>query len=120
MSHIVSIATRVTDPNAVVAACKRLGLAVPIHGTAKLYSGEATGLLLQLPGWQYPAVIDTSSGHVKYDNYEGRWGDKAYLDRFLQIYAVEKARLEAHKQNLIVTEENLEDGSIRLQITEGS
>jgi hypothetical protein len=61
MSHIVTVQTKVHDPAAVASACQRLGLAQPIRGTAELFSGEATGLLLQLPGWQYPAVIDTSS-----------------------------------------------------------
>ena len=108
-----------TDQVAITAACKRLNLPIPAHGTAKLYSGEATGLLLQLPGWQYPAVIDTASGTVIYDNYEGRWGNQDHLNRFLQIFAVEKAKIEAHRKNLPVTEETLEDGSIRLQIMEG-
>jgi hypothetical protein len=120
MSHIVSIQTRVHDSAAVTAACQRLGLPVPLHGTAKLYSGEATGLLVQFPGWQFPAVIDTLSGTVRFDNFEGRWGDQAQLDKFLQCYAVEKAKLEARKKNLLVTEQTLQDGSIRLQITEGS
>ena len=62
MSHIVSIDTKVHDPAAIAAACQRLGLAEPVQGKAKLYSGEAEGLLLQLPGWQYPAVIDTATG----------------------------------------------------------
>jgi hypothetical protein len=73
MSHIVSIQTRLHDPAAVTAACQRLGLAPPVEGTARLFSGEATGLLVQLPGWQYPAVIDTLSGIVRYDNYSGHW-----------------------------------------------
>jgi hypothetical protein len=120
MSHIVTIQTRVHDQAAITAACQRLGLAVPVQGTTTLYSGEATGLLVQFPGWQYPIVIDTLSGAVRYDNYEGRWGDQAHLNKFLQIYAVEKARQEARKKNLVVTEQTLEDGSIRLQITEGS
>jgi hypothetical protein len=119
MSHIVSIQTRVHDPAAVNAACQRLGLTAPTHGTARLYSGEATGLLVQFPGWQFPVVLDTVSGTVRYDNYEGRWGDQAQLDKFLQMYAVEKAKLEARKKNLLVTEQTLQDGSIRLQITEG-
>lgn len=119
MSHIVTVHARVTDLVAITAACKRLGLAVPEHGTAKLYSGEATGLLLQLPGWQYPVVID-ASGIAKYDNYEGRWGNQDHLNKFLQLFAVEKAKLEAHKKNLLVTEQELEDGSIKLQIMEGS
>lgn len=120
MSHVVTVQTRITDPIAIAAACKRLGLTAPAHGTARLYSGEATGLLLQLPGWQYPVVIDTSTGTVKYDNYQGRWGDESCLARFMQLYTVERAKQEARNKNLIVTEQDLEDGSIRLQIMEGS
>ena len=119
MSHIVSIQTRLRDPAAVAAACRRLGLAQPEQGTARLYSGQASGLLLRLPGWQYPAVIDTASGAVRYDNFEGRWGEKAHLDRFLQAYAVEVVRLEARRKGHQVSEQALPDGSVRLQIVEG-
>ena len=119
MSHIVSIQTRVNDPTAVVAACQRLNLTVPVHGTAQLFSGECTGLLVQLPGWQYPAVIDTQTGTVKFDNFEGHWGDQQHLDKFLQMYAVEKAKLEARKKGYTVTEQALQDGSIKVQLIEG-
>ena len=119
MSHIVTIATKVRDPAAITAACQRLGLAAPVQGTAELFSGEATGLLVQLPGWQYPAVVDTASGEVRYDNFEGRWGEQAHLDRFLQAYAVEAVRLEARKKGHQVSEQALPDGSVRLQIAEG-
>ena len=57
MSHIVSIKTEVRDPAAVAAACRRLGLPEPVHGTARLFEGEATGLLVKLPGWLYPVVV---------------------------------------------------------------
>jgi hypothetical protein len=119
MSHIVTIYPRLHDALAVVAACRRLGLAEPVQGTARLYSGEAAGLLVQLSGWQYPVVIDTLSGTVQYDNYGGSWGEGARLDQFLQAYAVERARLEVRKKgNLSCTETLLQDGSIRLQISE--
>jgi hypothetical protein len=59
MSHIVTVKTKVHDPVAVAAACQRLNLTAPVLGTATLFSGEASGLLVQLPGWQYPTVIDT-------------------------------------------------------------
>jgi len=62
MSHIVTIQTKVHDPHAIAAACRRLNLAAPMQGTAKLYSGEAEGLVVQFPGWQYPAVIDPLTG----------------------------------------------------------
>ena len=119
MSHIVSIQTKVHDPVAVAAACARMNLAAPVQGTAKLFSGEATGLVVQLPDWQYPAVIDTQTGQVQYDNFEGNWGDQRHLDRLMQTYAVEKARLEARKKGYQVNEQQLQDGSIKLQIIEG-
>lgn len=44
------------------------------------------------------------------------WGKKLELDRFLQAYAVERAKLEARRQGHTVTEQSLSDGSIRLSI----
>ena len=120
MSHVVSIQTKIHDHAAVRAACQRMSLPVPTHGTASLFSGEATGLLVQLPGWQYPAVIETTSGTVKFDNFEGHWGSPEHLDKFLQMYAVEKAKLEARKKGYTVSEQSLNDGSIKLQIIEGA
>jgi hypothetical protein len=119
LSHIVQIQTKLHDPLAIREACLHLGLPAPVPGTAALYSGEASGLLVQLPGWEFPAVIDTLTGVVRYDNYHGAWGDPAHLDRFLQRYAVEKAKLEARKQGYTVTEQALQDGSIKLQLVEG-
>src|SRR5262245_56288808 len=100
----VTIATRVKDPAAIVAACQRLNLPMPVQGTAALFSGEATGLLVRLPGWLYPIVVDTATGRVAYDNFEGSWGDAKQLDHFLQMYAVEKAKLEARKKGYSVSE----------------
>jgi hypothetical protein len=119
VSHIVSVKTEVRDPSAIGAACRRLGLPEPVHGTAQLFSGEATGLLVKLPGWLYPVCIDTASGTVKFDNYAGSWGDQEHLDKFMQIYAVEKARIEARKRGHSVVEQALSDGSIRLTVQVG-
>ena len=104
------------NPLAVQAACRRLGLQPPVIGTAKLFSGQASGLLVQLPGWRYPAVVDTAAGQVKFDNYGGHWGDQKELDRFLQAYAVERAKIEARKRGHSVSEQQLVDGSIKLTI----
>lgn len=120
MSHVVTIQTKVHDPAAVAAACTRLGLPAPTQGTAKLFSGEATGLLVQLPGWRYPAVIDPLAGTVQFDTYNGAWGDPAELGRLLQMYAVERTRQEARKKNYRVTEQQLTDGSVKLTLAEGS
>ena len=116
MSHIVTIKTEVRDAAAVRAACKRLGLAEPVHGTAKLFSGQAEGLIVRLPDWQYPVVCDTTSGQVRYDNFGGRWGEQKKLDQFQQAYAVEKAKIESRRNGHSVTERALADGSIKLTI----
>jgi hypothetical protein len=121
MSHIVTIKTRVTDPAALAAACRRLGLAEPVQGTATLFAGQqATGLIVRLPGWHYPAVVESATGEVKFDTYNGAWGSQAELDKLLQGYAVEKARAEARRAGHTLTEQWLTDGSIKLTIQVGN
>ncbi len=73
MSHLVTIKTQLRDPASVASACARLGLPAPVQGTARLYSGTATGLLVHLPGWKFPVVIDTQSGTASMDTFGGRW-----------------------------------------------
>src|SRR3954447_7178251 len=119
LSHIVTIKTEVRDHAAVSAACRRLQLAPPILGTAQLFSDQVAGLIVRLADWTYPVVIDTMTGQARFDNYEGAWGDQAQLDRFMQIYAVEKARIEARKKGHQVTEQALANGSIKLTIRVG-
>ena len=116
MSHTVSVKGQARDPIAIAAACHRLGLAAPVEGKVQLFSGEERGLIVQFPGWNYPAIIDVSSGEIRCDTYGGKWGNQIHLDRFLQMYAVERTKIEARKKGHAVTETTLQDGSIRLQI----
>jgi len=116
LSHIVEIQAEVKDAAAVRAACHRLGLPVPVHGTTKLFSGEATGLAVELPDWRYPVVCDTDTGQLRYDNYSGRWGEQKHLDTFLQSYAIEKCRIESRKRGHTLTEMALPDGSVKLTV----
>jgi hypothetical protein len=119
LSHIVTVKTEVRDHAAVADACRRLSLTEPTTGTAQLYSGQASGLLVHLPDWLYPLVIDMATGAIRYDNYGGCWGDEQRLHRFLQAYAVERACGEARKKNYATTEQCLADGSIVLELEVG-
>lgn len=119
MSHIVEIKTEVRDAAAIGAACRRLQIGQPTNGTATLFSGEATGAIVQLPGWKYPVVFDINSGEARFDDFEGRWGKREELGKFLQMYAVEKCRLESHRKGHAVTEQTLSDGSIKLTVNVG-
>ena len=116
MSHIVQIQAQLRDSVAIAAACRRLALPEPVHRTVRLFSGEATGVAVELPGWRYPVVCDVSSGELKYDDYQGRWGNAAQLHQFLQAYAVEVVKVQARRQGQTATEQLLADGSIRVQI----
>lgn len=121
MSHVVTVKTRVTDPAALAAACRRLGLAGPEPGTATLFAGqEATGLIVRLPGWLYPAVVDVAAGEVRFDTFNGAWGSPHELDRLLQAYAVEKATAEAWRAGHSVAEHLMADGSVRLTLRVGN
>ena len=116
MSHVVTINTQVKDAQAVAAACQRLRLPAPQSRTARLFSQEVTGLVVELPEWRFPVVCHLDSGQLSYDNFNGLWGEEAELHRFVQAYAVEKATLEATRQGYSVQEQSLPDGSIRLQV----
>ena len=121
MSHIVTVSVEIRDAEAVRSACHRLTLPEPVHGRHRLFSAEVVGLAVELPDWRYPVVCDLSTGQAHYDNYSGRWGDPEKLERLLQMYAVEKCRIEARRKGHSVTEQALTDGSIRLVVgVEGS
>ncbi len=114
MSHIVEIKTEIRDEAAVKAACVRLQIPTPEHKTVRLFNATATGLCVQLPGWNYPVVCNLQTGQLQYDNYGGHWGEQSHLNSFLQGYAVEKAKIEARKKGHTCSETRLEDGSIRV------
>lgn len=119
MSHIVAIQTEVRDPVAIESACRRLNIQNPDFGMHELFSSKVEGWGLRLSGWRYPVVCQTNTGSVQFDNFGGQWGKQIELDRFLQSYAVEKAKLEARKQGHTVTEQSLVDGSIKLVVQVG-
>jgi hypothetical protein len=72
-----------------------------------------------LTDWKYPVVFDTAKGEARFDNFHGIWGEQVHLDRFMQAYAVERAKLEARRKGHNTTEQQLADGSIKLRIQVG-
>lgn len=119
MSHIVQIQTEIRDPAAIRTACQRLQLPPPVQGEFQLFNSTASGWAVQLRNWRYPVVCNVKTAQLSFDNFEGRWGARHELDRFLQGYAVEKAKIEARKRGHSVYEQPLENGSIKLSIQVG-
>ena len=119
MSHIIVIHTEVRDPVSLAAACVRQRLPAPIAGNHRVFTNTVSGWGVQLPDWRYPVVCQTDTGQLHYDTFEGRWGNRQELDRFLQTYAVELATLEARRHGYAVQEQPLPDGSIKLTVMVG-
>ena len=119
LSHIVTIKTEVRDPVALGIACDRLKLPPPQLGEHRLFQRSVTGLGVSLREWRYPVVCQCQTGQLFFDNFEGRWGQREELDKLLQAYAIEKARLEARKRGHSVIEQSLPDGAVKLTIEVG-
>ena len=64
MSHVVTVQTKVRDTEALAAACRRLELAAPVQESVSLFNASVSGLVVRLPGWQFPVVVDLSAGSV--------------------------------------------------------
>jgi hypothetical protein len=119
MSHVVEIKTLIRSQTAVELACSRLHLPLPTRGTFELYNSTETGLGIELPKWKYPVVANTETGQIRFDNYQGRWGNQEELDQLLKMYAVERAKIEARRKGYSVTEQKLDNGAIKLTVAVG-
>lgn len=117
MSHLVTIRTEIRDAAALRAACARLKLEAPVEGEHTIFERRVRGLGVKLTGWTFPVVCRTESGELDFDNYNGAWGSASELNRFKQMYAVEKAKIEARKAGHLVTEAAMPDGKIRLTLS---
>jgi len=118
MSHVVEIELQVklTDRKTLDAACKRLNLAAPEHRLVQLYSEKVEGLAVELPGWRYPIVVDLEKEKVKYDNFNGRWGQIEELTKLEQAYQTEHILKTARDSCMFsrIDEISQKDGSILL------
>lgn len=118
MSHIVKITCQMRDVETLKKACIRRGLEEPVMGSHNMFSGRLHGLGVKLPGWSYPVVINPETGEVKYDNYGGRWGKDSELDLLAQAYEAEKTESWALENGFTVEQETLQDGEVRMLLTQ--
>ncbi len=120
MSHIVKIETQIRDVEALHAAARRMQLPPPRYEEiVQFFNSHAAGYAVCLRDWRYPVVCNVQTGQVALDNFDGRWGNQKELDRLFQNYAVEKALIEARKHGYSATEQQLEDGSIKVVVQIG-
>lgn len=113
MSHTMDIQMELHDRRALEVACRRLNIKVE-PGKHKLHASVEEGIGVFLDGWRYPIVI--KDGTVRYDNYNGHWGNVLKLHELEAYYGLEKARLEAQVKGYDCHETVTADNMPRLEI----
>ena len=116
MSHVVTIDVKLTDKQAIKAACKNLSWQFKEQSTARFYDGSVmSGTVVHVPDWKYPVVI-TEDGTIKSDTYNDKWGRLEDLDRLKQGYSAEQTKATFAKQGLYASEQLNQDGSLTLTV----
>ncbi|MBI4474387.1 MAG: DUF2997 domain-containing protein [Acidobacteria bacterium] len=111
MSHTAQTKVEYRDKGALGKAILGMGGKVLGEGQYRLFGGPETGFGFTLSGWRYPLVL-TSDGTLKFDDYEGEWGNRADLDRLKIEYAA--AVVESKCAELCWSTQRESNGSITI------
>lgn len=108
MSHFSKINAKIQDEQALDEAAKKMGFKLVSNGKCRYYYGtQSADLVVKLPG-KYDIALDKDGDSYKLKadlwggNVEKFVGPNAGL--LMQRYSVEKAKIEAFKKALAVTE----------------
>jgi hypothetical protein len=120
VSHFTEIKTQIKDSEALRLACAKLGLTLLPNADARgYYENKIKGdYVVQLKGpydialikqadGTYGLTADLWQGHVEKEVGQG-------YGKFLQLYGVHKATIEARKKGLSVLRRQQQNGSIKL------
>lgn len=113
MSHSQTIKVLVTNKEALELTAKEMDAkSFSTEETdVRLYDGTYRGMFVHFKGWNYPVVI--SNGDLRYDSYNGMWGNESDLKRFRQGYAANTVRVEGMREGMTLQSDKHE-GSKRI------
>jgi hypothetical protein len=123
MSHFTQIQTKITDIEALRAACDELGLEVLDNTQARGFGRNTRHgrHVIRLKGPYDIAVNPTADGEfaLETDLWQGHVEKELSpgLGRLRQLYGVHKATSEAKRRGLRVRRRALADGRIRLAVS---
>jgi hypothetical protein len=108
---------------ALIAACEAAGLEY-IDGKQKVtqFTREITAdFSVKLRGWSYPLAVDTQTGTVTFDNYNGDWGNIEEFQSLNQQYSQQVVEQEADIRQLMQegwmpVQEVLPNGDVQLRL----
>lgn len=114
MSHFTQIATQIKDIEALKKAVQEMGFDVAKDADCRYYFGtQRMDFVIKLPGAYDAALTKTDGSYTLEADFYGKHVSK-YLgengELLMQKYAVEKARIEAFKNGLGVSEKT--EGSL--------
>lgn len=115
--------TSIKDLRILASACAALGLTDITTGShsVRVFTRDVRGdFSVKLPGWNYPVVVDATTGEVHYDNYNQAWGKDKELHKLLQEYALETSenQLEEFKlQGWNIERQMQDNGDIQIVAT---
>jgi hypothetical protein len=92
-----------------------MGVAYEHLSSYTMFDGETVNdaLVFRPNNWSHDVAVP-KSGNLRYDNYEGKWGDEAELDKILQAYSVAELKYQSELEGYIITETRLDNGDIEL------
>ena len=95
MSHTVTTKVEYKNLEALRSSVLAMGGQVIGEGKHQLYQHkDVEGFGFKLPNWSYPLVL-TKSGELKFDDYNGRWGNPKDLEALKGSYTLEQGKLTA-------------------------
>jgi hypothetical protein len=116
VSHTTTIELEIKSLSALATACRETATPYEELTSVRLFDGTLIEdcFAFTPQGWRFP--VAAKNGQLKYDNYEGAWGDVAELNRVKQRYAVNVQKEAARSRGYRVREERLTDGRVKLVV----
>ncbi len=125
MSHTTAVTTDFKNKPALAKACERIGAKIDTAvKSVRLYQGQTPcDTSVQLKGWDYPLAVNTTTGKVQFDNYNGAWGNIKEFQNLRQEYSVAVVEQEQSVQEMLnqgwsLERQPLPNGDIKLMLNE--
>jgi hypothetical protein len=120
MSHTTRRKSALKNADLIKAAVEQMpGAKFLGQQTVKQFGSAINGVAVQLPGFKYPIAINTQTGEISSDTFNGHWGKPELIDKLAQNYGIEVAKAEAEQLRGKFDMVTLDDGSVECTITLG-
>lgn len=118
MSHTIEAKTTLIRKDVLVKTCKQFGYDVRLNTNHTNFDKtKCFGHVVKFPEWRYPVVFNEVSQTAQYDNFRGKWGKQAVMDKFMQQYGAnlaEQSLVELGIPAEMIYRQELDNGTINV------